>query len=188
MLAAQDDSWQLRVRGGGGHDLLTVSPLLESAACGLAVAPIGLVNMMNAGGAVLSAELEGEWEWEWERLGRCLAAESACWQQAQHDAQREWHQWQSAKADHELPIFPATAAAEDAKNGSCRAVLRLELRGCGRFLLYSSRRPAAVQLNGQPAEALEWQEQRGALRFGVPWQQEGAAAGRGGRHTVLISF
>ena len=87
------------------------------------------------------------------------------------------------------PIFPATAAAEDAKNGSCRAVLRLKLRGCGRFLLYSSRRPAAVQLNGQPAEALEWQEQRGALRFGVPWQQEGAAAGRGGgRHTVLISF
>ena len=61
MLAAQDDSWQLRVRGGGGHDLLTVSPLLESAACGVAVAPIGLTNMMNAGGAVLRAELEGEW-------------------------------------------------------------------------------------------------------------------------------
>ena len=87
-----------------------------------------------------------------------------------------------------LPHSPATAAAEDGKNGSCRAVLRLELRGCGRFLLYASRRPAAVQLHGQPAEAVEWQEQRGALWFGVPWQQDGAEAGRGGRHTAMISF
>lgn len=65
------------MRGGGGHDLLTISPVLQTscfkhgrgdgnpeeggaAAVGVAVAPIGLVNMMNAGGAVLGAELAGE--------------------------------------------------------------------------------------------------------------------------------
>ena len=92
MLAEEDDSWQLSVRGGGGHDLLTVSPLLESGACGVAVAPIGLVSMMNAGGAVLSAELEGERE---EGLrSRCLAGGTACI--GMQRAQRAWHQQQSA--------------------------------------------------------------------------------------------
>lgn len=66
MLEWQDGSWRLSVRGSGGHDLLTLSPVLalggsEPAAHGsgrpLEVAPIGLVNMMNAGGAVLAAEL-----------------------------------------------------------------------------------------------------------------------------------
>ena len=57
---AHGDSWRLTVRGGGGHDLLTISPVLESADRQVAVAPIGLVTLMNSGGAVLSAELAGE--------------------------------------------------------------------------------------------------------------------------------
>lgn len=60
-MAARDDSWALSVPGGGGHDLLTVSPVLEACLAGsqMGVAPIGLINMLNAGGAVLKAQLTG---------------------------------------------------------------------------------------------------------------------------------
>lgn len=39
---------------------LPPAQVLESEACGVAAAPIGLCNMLNAGGAVLAAELAGE--------------------------------------------------------------------------------------------------------------------------------
>lgn len=42
MLPADGASWRLCVRGGGGHDLLTVSPVLELG--GVAAAPVGLVR------------------------------------------------------------------------------------------------------------------------------------------------
>lgn len=77
VLEGRNDFWRLTVRGGGGHDLLTISPVLQSrafkrggssrscdATAGVAVAPIGLVNMMNAGGAVLAAEFVGEDLWK----------------------------------------------------------------------------------------------------------------------------
>lgn len=64
------------------------------------------------------------------------------------------------------------------------AELRLDLRGCGRFLLYASRRPAAVHLAGQPAHCLKWDSQRGALWFDVPWQQ----AHEGGPLQAVVSF
>lgn len=57
-LLAPGEVWRVSVRGTG-HDLLAVSPVLEAAACGVAAAPIGLTNMLNAGGAVLAAELAG---------------------------------------------------------------------------------------------------------------------------------
>ena len=57
-------------------------------------------------------------------------------------------------------------------NGSRRASLHLQLRGTGRFLAYTSRRPSAVLLNGTLAEGVEWDERRGALWFGVPWRAE----------------
>ena len=64
LLSAVGESWRLAVRGGGGHDLLTLSPVLQAAdstggSC-VAAAPIGLVNLLNCGGAVLAAELQGE--------------------------------------------------------------------------------------------------------------------------------
>ena len=43
----------LRVAGGGGHDVVTVAPVQEAA--GVLFAPIGLVDMLNAGGAVLAS-------------------------------------------------------------------------------------------------------------------------------------
>ncbi|PRW56188.1 raffinose synthase [Chlorella sorokiniana] len=116
---AEGKGWRRSVRGGGGHDLLTISPVLESEACGAAAAPIGLCNMLNAGGAVLEAEM-----------------------------------------------------AEEGTNGTRRATLRLTLRGAGLFLCYASRRPAAVLLDGAPAEGVEWDERRGALWFNVPWRED----------------
>lgn len=52
-----EGSLTVRAEGGGGSDLVTLSPLL--AAGGVSVAPIGLVSMLNAGGAVLSCTLSG---------------------------------------------------------------------------------------------------------------------------------
>lgn len=45
--------------GGGGSDVVTISPVHEAA--GVRLAPIGLVGMLNAGGAVLSCSLAGAW-------------------------------------------------------------------------------------------------------------------------------
>lgn len=47
MLPASGASWRLCVRGGGGHDLLTLSPVLELG--GVAAAPIGLVGWVGLG-------------------------------------------------------------------------------------------------------------------------------------------
>ncbi|KAL4457908.1 hypothetical protein ABPG75_012773 [Micractinium tetrahymenae] len=159
ILEGRDDFWRLSVRGGGGHDLITISPVLQSlgykpgssgrssgghgtAAAGVAVAPIGLVNMMNAGGAVLAAEL------------------------AEPEAN-------GGHANGSEPAGPE---------------LRILLRGAGRFLLYASRPPAAVLLDGQPAGGVEWEERSGALFFAVPWREPEPGEGAGGRRTVVVRF
>lgn len=51
-----DEAWRVSMPAAG-HDLLAVSPVLVTARGGLAVAPLGLVDVLNAGGAVLGAEL-----------------------------------------------------------------------------------------------------------------------------------
>lgn len=48
---------EVAVEGGGGCDVVTLSPVLEAG--GVSLAPIGLVDMLNAGGAVLSCTLSG---------------------------------------------------------------------------------------------------------------------------------
>jgi raffinose synthase len=53
LAAAAGPGLALRVAGGGGHDVVTISPVQEAA--GVLFAPIGLVGMLNAGGAVLSS-------------------------------------------------------------------------------------------------------------------------------------
>jgi len=70
----------------------------------------------------------------------------------------------------------------------------MELRGAGRFLLYASQRPTEVLLDGQPAGGVEWEEQRKALWFNVPWVGSEADAGSGagphtgGRHVAVVVF
>ena len=54
-----EEEWERELKGNGGFDLFVVSPVFEIVA-GTAgkiinVAPIGLINMLNAGGAILSA-------------------------------------------------------------------------------------------------------------------------------------
>lgn len=61
--------------------------------------------------------------------------------------------------------------------------LRLRLRGAGRFLLYASRRPTALSLDGRPAEGVEWEQARGALWFSVPWRAE---LGSGERSALAV--
>lgn len=96
--------------------MLTISPLLEMgssnsaassggearssaddgsmATAGLAVAPIGLVNMLNAGGAVLAAELNGETVGPACRKG-WLAGEPVC------------HEWPHKCCESARPCFVA---------------------------------------------------------------------------------
>ncbi len=57
MLGAKE-GWVIEVAGGGGHDLVTLAPIIQ---CGEAeAAALGLVNMMNAGGAVREFALQEE--------------------------------------------------------------------------------------------------------------------------------
>jgi raffinose synthase len=47
---------EVEVAGGGGCDLITVSPIARAG--GVLFAPVGLVDMLNCGGAVLASALE----------------------------------------------------------------------------------------------------------------------------------
>jgi hypothetical protein len=65
----------------------------------------------------------------------------------------------------------AAAAAAAAANGAPAAVAALQLKGCGRFLAYSSVRPSRVLLNLTPHN-FSWDEFTNRLEFEVP-QLEG---------------
>ena len=47
----------ISVAGGGGSDVVTLSPVAQAG--GIMLAPIGLVGMLNAGGAVLRGVMSG---------------------------------------------------------------------------------------------------------------------------------
>ncbi|KAL4457682.1 hypothetical protein ABPG75_012547 [Micractinium tetrahymenae] len=51
------DCLEVRLAGGGGSDVVTLSPVTEAG--GVLFAPIGLTDMLNAGGAVLSCAVSG---------------------------------------------------------------------------------------------------------------------------------
>lgn len=92
------------------------------------------------------------------------------------------------------PAAPNYAAAHaNGRNGKGSSPpagpeLRIQLRGAGRFLLYASRRPAAVLLDGQPAVCVEWEGHSGALFFAVPWREPAEGEGAGGRRTAMVRF
>lgn len=113
--------------GKAGSDLVWVAPLQQSA--GISFAPLGLVEMFNGGGAVLSASL--------------------------------------------LPGHQraAAAAAAAVSSGGPTAVAALQVRGCGRFLAYSSARPKTVLLNLTPHN-FSWDEFTHRLEFEVPQHSE----------------
>lgn len=50
-LVAAGEGISISVAGGGGSDVVTLSPVAQAG--GIMLAPVGLVGMLNAGGAVL---------------------------------------------------------------------------------------------------------------------------------------
>lgn len=113
--------------GKAGSDLVWVAPLQQSTS--VSFAPLGLVEMFNGGGAVLSASL--------------------------------------------LPGHQraAGAAAAAVSSGGPAAVAALQVRGCGRFLAYSSARPKSVLLNLTPHN-FSWDKFTHRLEFEVPQHSE----------------
>lgn len=145
--------------------------VLESEACGVAAAPIGLCNMLNAGGAVLAAELAGKMGCGRGRA-RCCGG-PAC----QLCATKQ------PSSGSTLPSFRPAPSTLPSEEDTQRASLRLTVRGAGRFLAFASRRPAAVLLDGAPAEGVDWEEGRGALWFSVPWRED---VGSGPRAAAIV--
>jgi raffinose synthase len=116
--------------GKAGSDLVWISPLQQAA--GVAFAPLGLVEMFNGCGSVLSCEL--------------------------------------LPGHQRAPSSPAAAAAA-AVGGGPAAVAAMQVRGCGRFLAYSSAKPRAVLLNLTPYN-FTWDEFTCRLEFEVPQHSE----------------
>jgi hypothetical protein len=52
------ESWALQVAGSGGHDIVTITPVARCSE--VEVAPVGLINMLNAGGSVREFRLYEE--------------------------------------------------------------------------------------------------------------------------------
>jgi raffinose synthase len=113
--------------GKAGSDLVWISPLQQAA--GVAFAPLGLVEMFNGGGSVLSCQL--------------------------------------LPGHQRAP----SAAAAAAVGGGPAAVAAMQVRGCGRFLAYSSAKPRAVLLNLTPYN-FSWDEFTCRLEFEVPLHSE----------------
>lgn len=85
-----------------------------------------------------------------------------------------------------LPAEPQPASSTTSNSSPAAGPeLRMQLRGAGRFLLYASRRPAAVLLDGQAAGSVEWEERSGALSFTLPWRNPGE---RGGGRQAAVRF
>jgi raffinose synthase len=60
-----EEEWERELKGNGGFDLFVVSPVFEVLVAGggekiIQVAPVGLINMLNAGGAVVRAKTVGK--------------------------------------------------------------------------------------------------------------------------------
>lgn len=119
-------------------DLVWVSPLQQAA--GISFAPLGLVEMFNGGGAVLSYNM---------LPGHQRAASSAA----------------------TTTTTSSEAAAAVVPPGGPKAVAGMQVRGCGRFLAYSSVKPRAVLLNLTPHN-FSWDEYTCRLEFEVPQHSE----------------
>ncbi|PRW33710.1 raffinose synthase isoform B [Chlorella sorokiniana] len=133
----------VRLAGGGGSELLTIAPCQEHG--GMLVAPIGLTNMLNAGGAVLSCGWDGTEEPASQESG--LFGSPAG----------------SAGAPGASPAEQIAAAAGPSP------LLRFSLstRGPGRLLVYASAAPSAVEAAGGSVR-FDYNGATGALSFDVP--------------------
>ena len=67
----REERLSVSLAGGGGCDVFTISPVLAEG--GVAVAPIGLTCLLNAGGAVLACR-PGEYKCSGDGPAGCGAA------------------------------------------------------------------------------------------------------------------
>eukprot|EP00775_Hariotina_reticulata_P012148 gene12148-12286_t len=116
-----------------GSDLVWISPL--HCCNGASLAPLGLIEMFNGGGSVLSCSIT------------------------------------PGNAQGGLGRAAAGAAGGATGDDGLRAIGTLQLRGNGRFLAYSSGRPARVLVNLTPRDFV-WDQFTKRLEFEVPQLSE----------------
>ena len=118
---------------GGGSDVVTLAPLTRAGA--VLFAPIGLVGMLNPGGAVLSYTVTGGGAWGGRDRARAAAlppARRACCTRPEVPR---------------LLLLVCGRAGDEAADGAPPA-FAVRLKGSGEFLCYASHRPAGVSVDG----------------------------------------
>eukprot|EP00883_Tetradesmus_obliquus_P016561 jgi/Sobl393_1/9775/SZX78134.1 len=148
-----------------GSDVVTVAPLLElkgsssssssSGSSDVKFAVIGLTNMLNPGGAVKSVSVDSSSSSssssrEAGSDGGSSQHSSGSWVVA--DAAADSTAAAAAGDGNGSTEAAAAAAAPAAAAAGCSAAVRVSFVGCGQLLLHASCRPAAVLLDGQPAQ------------------------------------
>ncbi|KIY95526.1 hypothetical protein MNEG_12438 [Monoraphidium neglectum] len=140
-----------------GSDMLWFSPVLR---CGdVALAPLGLVDMYNGGGAITSVELKSG--------GPAAAAAAAARRQPPGGGSEEVARRQEAGGNGAAPALGS--------GGGPAVVASVGVRGCGRLLLYCSARPGHVWVNMAPRD-FTYEPYSGRLEVDVPQSSEGMAA------------
>jgi len=125
-----------------GADMLWFSPVLKRR--GVALAPLGLADMYNGGGAITSVSLSTG-----PRRSRRLQQPGG-----------------GGGGD---------AAPSSSTGAGPELVASIGVRGCGRLLLYSSKRPVQVWVNMAPRD-FEFEQYTGRLVVNVPQAAEGMEA------------
>jgi hypothetical protein len=189
-------------------DVVTVAPVLElqkssSSSGSVKFAVIGLTNMLNPGGAVMGVVAGSS------SSSRGAGSDGG----SSHHSSDSWvvTEGASAPGDQSTAAAAAAATAESGGDGNGSAgagnpagvaayaaavqgsaTVQLSVLGCGQLLLYVPHSPAAVLLDGQPAE-FEFNGDSCSLVVAVP---EPATAGSAAQqveladlqHAVIVRF
>ncbi|GAB4818384.1 hypothetical protein N2152v2_005430 [Parachlorella kessleri] len=145
------------VVAGGGWDLVAISPL--RVGFGVGVAPIGLVNMLNCGGAVKSLQLLSTSSRPSTADGDGGALAGDGWQAAGSTCTGEDGR-EGEAAESEASLLGKMSAVAD-------VMAVMLIKGCGTFLMYCSRRPQTVLLDEKDVP-FDYSPATGKLLFEVP--------------------
>ncbi|CAI5497797.1 unnamed protein product, partial [Closterium sp. Naga37s-1] len=115
-------------------ELYTVAPITVVGS--VAVAPIGLTNMYNSGGAVLSVRSSNT-----SGAGTCATSPDAAGAGSPNADTTEAHKAAAREAD-----------AREPGAGAAEATVEVEMRGGGSFVLYASKEPLWCTVDGTEAQ------------------------------------
>ena len=124
----------LHWRAGGGSAAITIVPIVSHNAAQFA--PVGLRNMLNPGGAVLSADYDS--------------------------TPRRWH----AKAQQNSREAGGSRG-EGGGNAETAMTVRVEVKGSGEFVAYSSKQPLSVKVMERDVE-YAYESAAGQLSISLP--------------------